>query len=247
MTGSVRLSYVVPVHNQEAVLPDTVPRLVARLRDHPGSEVLLVENGSTDGSMAVCVGLASTLDSPGVRVQAANSARGLGHALRRGMEIAHGDLIVLTAADLPFGFSDLDAYLATRPAPMLAIGSKAHPQSHVTTSRLRKVMSDMFRVLRLLILGLRVRDSQGTILIQSPLARRILPYLRCGGFLISTEVVYVAQRAGTVAVELPITYTAGRTSTVSPLRDSTRMALGLLSLRRRLRHIDIAAGEARAS
>jgi dolichyl-phosphate beta-glucosyltransferase len=244
---SVRLSYVVPVHNQEAVLPDTVSRLVARLREHPGSEVLLVENGSTDGSLAVCVALASAADTPGLRVQATNSARGLGHALRRGMEMAGGDVIVLTAADLPFGFSDLNAYLATRPAAVLAIGSKAHPQSHVTTSRLRQLMSGMFRVLRMLILGLHVRDSQGTILIQSSLARRILPYLRCGGFLITTEVVYAAQRAGAVAVELPITYTAGRTSTVSPLRDSARMAFGLLSLRRRLRHITIAPVEARAS
>ncbi len=246
MTG-VRLSYVVPVHNQEAVLPDTVRRLVARLRDHPGSEVLLVENGSTDGSLAACVALASAVDTPGLRVQAANSARGLGHALRRGMEMARGEVIVLTAADLPFGFSDLDAYLATRPAAALAIGSKAHPQSRVTTSRLRQLMSGMFRVLRLLILGLHVRDLQGTILIQSSLARRILPYLRCGGFLITTEVVYAAQRAGAAAVELPITYTAGRTSTVSPLRDSARMAFGLLSLRRRLRHITIAPAEARAS
>lgn len=246
MTG-VRLSYVVPVHNQEAVLPDTVSRLVARLREHPGSEVLLVENGSTDGSLTVCVALASAADTPGLRVRAANSPRGLGHALRRGMEMAGGDVIVLTAADLPFGFSDLDAYLATRPAAVLAIGSKAHPQSHVTTSRLRHVMSGMFRVLRLLILGLHVRDSQGTIIIQSSLARRILPYLRCGGFLITTEIVYAAQRAGEAAVELPITYTAGRTSTVSPLRDSARMAFGLLSLRRRLHHITIAPVEARAS
>jgi len=247
VTDSMRLSYVVPVHNQEAVLPDTVPRLVAHLRNHPGSEVLLVENGSTDGSMAVCVALASTLDSPGVRVQAASSARVLGHALRRGMEIACGDVLVLTAADLPFGFSDLDAYIATRPAPMLAIGSKAHPDSRVTARHLRQVMSRVFRVLRRLILGLRVRDSQGTILIQAQLARRILPYLRCSGFLISTEVIYAAERAGAVAVELPITYTAGGTSTVSPLRDSARMAFGLLSLRRRLHHITIAPVEAGAS
>ena len=246
MTG-VRLSYIVPVHNQEAVLPGTVSRLVARLRDHPGSEVLLVENGSTDGSPAVCVALAAAADTPGLRVQAANSARGLGHALRRGVELAGGDVIVLTAADLPFGFSDLDAYLATRPAPLLAIGSKAHPQSHVTTSWLRQLMSGMFRVLRLLILGLHVRDSQGTILIQSSLARRILPYLRCGGFLITTEIVYAAQRAGEAAVELPVTYTAGGTSTVSPVRDSARMAFGLLSLRRRLHHTTIAPVEARAS
>jgi hypothetical protein len=39
---------------------------------------------------------------------------------------------------------------------------------------------------------------------------------------------------GVTTVELPVTYTASGGSTVSPLRDSLRMARGLFSLRRRL-------------
>ena len=70
MTERLRISYVVPVHNQAGVLRESAMRLVTRLRDFPGSEALLIENGSTDESMQLCVELAQQLSSGeiGVRV-----------------------------------------------------------------------------------------------------------------------------------------------------------------------------------
>lgn len=229
-----RLSYVLPVHNQERVLRQSVEQLVTRLRAFPGSEVLLVENASRDSSAALCVQLAGEHGSEPVPVRSAQSAQGMGHALRRGIELAGGDVVVLTAADLPFGFTDLEAYLAQQPPPRLAIGSKAHRASRTRIPILRRLMSESFRLLRRLTLGLHVGDSQGTILIEASLARTLAPHLRCGDFLISTEIVAWAVSAGVTPVELPVTYVAHGGSTVSPWRDSVRMAVGLLALRRRL-------------
>lgn len=231
---TLRLSYVVPVHNQDLVLRQSVERLVARLRDFPGSEVLLVENGSTDTSPALCAELASNDPHGTVTVRAVRSPQGMGYALRRGIELAAGDVLVLTAADLPFGFTDLDAYLRERTRPRLAIGSKAHRFSRTRIPMLRRVMSESFRLLRRAVLGLRVRDSQGTILIDASLARTLAPRLQCVDFLITTEIVAWAVHLGTVPVELPVTYAASGASTVSPWRDSMRMAAGLFALRRRM-------------
>lgn len=234
---TTRLTYVLPVHNQERVLRESVQRLVAGLQEFAGSEVILVENGSTDASPAICADMARAHATGPVSVIAAQSAQGLGHALRRGIELARGEVLVLTAADLPFGFTDLDAYLHADPHPRLAIGSKAHPASRTHVPLTRRAMSEGFRLLRRAVLGLRVRDSQGTILIDATLARALAPRLQCGDFLISTEIVAWAVRLGTTPLELPITYTAGSGSTVSPVRDSVRMGRGLLALRRRLRDV----------
>lgn len=231
-----RVSYVLPVHNQERVIEDTVLRLRDRLGQLPGSEVLLIENGSVDRSAGICARLAIAHAREDVPVRMAQTAPGMGHALRRGIAIACGDVLVLSAADLPFGFTDLDAYLAHTSRPKIAIGSKGHPRSRTRIPLQRRVMSEGFRLLRRAILGLHTRDSQGTILIDATLARAIAPSLRCGDFLISTEIVAWAQHLGSDAVELPITYTASRSTTVSPVRDSARMALGMIALRRRLRH-----------
>ena len=229
-----RLSYVLPVHNQARVIETSVQRLLSRLQAFPGSEVILVENGSTDASPALCAQLAGVSADDGVTVRVVRSETGMGNALRRGIAVASGDILVLSAADLPFGFTDLDALLATDPRPRLAIGSKAHKRSRTSIPAMRRTMSEAFRLLRFAVIGLRVRDSQGTILIDAQLARQIAPHLCCGDFLISTEIVAWGARLGISPVELPITYRATPGSTVSPIGDSLRMARGLVSLRRRL-------------
>lgn len=235
MTGPVRVSYLVPVYNEERALPATARAIVERLAALPGSELIMVENGSTDSSSELVERLAAELSSPAVAVRAAHSAKGYGNAMRHGIDLAEGDLLVITAADLPFGFSDLDAALARDPRPALMIGSKAHPASLVATSFKRRVMSRAFRLLRRAVIGLRVGDSQGTILVDRSLARRVRPHLLAGDFFFSTELIAVAEGLGAAAVEIPVDYSRPREgSTVRPLEDGLRMARSLLELRRRL-------------
>lgn len=235
----LRISYLVPIYNEEMVLADTAKAIAARLEDHPGSEVILVENGSTDRSPQLVEELAEALSSPNVAVVAAHSAKGYGNAMRHGIDLATGDLLVITAADLPFGFSDLDEALALPPRPALMIGSKAHRRSLVEVSAKRKLMSSAFRLLRRLCLNLRVGDSQGTILIDRTLARRIRPHLASADFFFSTELIALATRLGVQPVELPVDYRHPRPgSTVRPFHDGLRMARAVFELRRRLRHLD---------
>jgi dolichyl-phosphate beta-glucosyltransferase len=228
-------SYVVPVHNQETVLRERMTRLFRHLEAYPGSEVIMVENGSTDGSAALTATLVAE-HSGQVAVSAVSSATGLGAAYRRGIALATADVIVLTAADLPFGFSDLDAWRQTQSRPPLAIGSKGHRDSMIDVDRTRRLMSAGFRLWRRLLIGVRARDSQGTLIIDRELAMRILPHLRCDDYLVSTEIVAWAAAEGVIARELPIRYTRQPgPSTVSPIADSLRMALGVWRLRGRLR------------
>ena len=226
-------TYVIPVHNQTADLRRTVRLLVERLAHLPGSEVVLVENGSSDGSGPLCLSLAATYDGEDVAVRVTTSAKGLGFAWRRGMSIARGETIALSAADLPFGFTDLDGYLGMSPRPPLVLGSKTHPESQVETSFTRRTMSAGFNVLRRGLVGIDM-DTQGTMFISRPLAMTLLPRLRIGDYLIGAEINCWAIREGVTPVEIPVVYTASGRSTVSPLRDSTNMAIGLVALRRRL-------------
>jgi dolichyl-phosphate beta-glucosyltransferase len=227
------VSYVIPVHNQIAELRKTVRLLVERLGHLPGSEIILVENGSTDGSGPLCLSLAASLNSEEVAVRVTTSAKGLGFAWRRGMAMARGDTFVLTAADLPFGFTDLDGYLGLAPRPRLVMGSKSHRESQIETPMLRRAMSAGFGTLRATLIGLDI-DTQGSVLIDGALAQALLPRLRAGDFLIGAEINLWAVHHGVTPVEVPVVYTASGRSTVSPLRDSVAMAAGLLSLRRRL-------------
>ena len=220
------ITYVIPVHNQIAELRKTVRLLVTRLGHLPGSEVILVENGSTDGSGPLCLSLAATMHSDEVSVRVTTSAKGLGFAWRRGMAMARGEALVLTAADLPFGFTDLDGYLGLSPRPPLVMGSKTHRDSQIETPAVRRAMSAGFGLLRAGLIGLNL-DTQGSVLIQRSLAQVLLPRLRAGDYLIGAEINLWAVHEGITPVEVPVVYTASGRSTVSPIRDFVAMAAGL--------------------
>jgi len=231
----MRLSYVVPVHNEEEILEETTTTLVARLRDFPGSQIILVENGSSDRSEGIARRLASELSDEGTAVEMTVSSKGFGNAYRAGIEMSIGELVVLTAADLPFEFTDLDAVLALDPFPRVAIGSKAHPASNTSVDRSRRWMSEAYRLLRKALIKLNVGDSQGTILIDGDLVRGLLPSLRAHDYFVSTEILAFAVARGEEPVEVPIDYLAQRrTSKVKPLADGWSMTKQLWDLRGRL-------------
>jgi hypothetical protein len=229
-----RISYLLPVHNDAATIVATARTLATRLRAFPGSEIVLVENGSADASYAQCMHAAERSTAE-VSVIVSRSAPGMGNALREGIRVSRGDLVILTASDLPFGFTDLDAWLKLDSPPKVVIGSKGHPQSEIETSLLRRTLSAGFTAIRRLALGVTAADTQGAIFIDGDLCRSILPHLRCEDYLITTEVVAWAQRFGHAAFEVPVKYRQSGESTVSPVRDAARMLVGLMRLRQRLR------------
>jgi glycosyltransferase involved in cell wall biosynthesis len=94
-----RLSVVVPLRNEEEVLPSFAERLTATLETLDGKwEVILVDDGSTDGTY----GLAVELHSRDPRLKVVRLSRGFGHqvALSAGLDLAGGDAVITMDGDL---------------------------------------------------------------------------------------------------------------------------------------------------
>jgi dolichyl-phosphate beta-glucosyltransferase len=235
----MKLSYIVPVHNEEKILESNLARLVDRLADLPGSEVLLVENGSHDGSWALARRLAGS--RRGVRVRSLQEPlAGIGHGYHRGLSELDREAnrtehwAVLTAADLPFDFSDLEQalpHLGDTSGPRVLIGSKAHPASRLQMNLERRLASFAYRCARRLLLGMKCRDSQGSVFIRADLASELVPLVCSRDFFYSTELIFLAERAGERVLEVPVVLApAQRGSTVRPVRDGLTMGLKLVRL-----------------
>jgi dolichol-phosphate mannosyltransferase len=94
-----RFSVVVPLRNEEELLPELVTRL-ARVLDalEDAWEVILVDDGSTDGTY----GLAVEAHTRDPRFKVVRLSRGFGHqlALSAGLDLARGDAVITMDGDL---------------------------------------------------------------------------------------------------------------------------------------------------
>jgi len=105
----MKLSVVIPAHNEEAVVGETVEGVVAALGaariEH---EVIVVDDSSSDGTAAVVEGIAAR--HPQVRCLPSPFRNGFGFAVRAGLDAFEGDAVAIVMADGSDSPDDLVAY-----------------------------------------------------------------------------------------------------------------------------------------
>src|SRR6476660_4017423 len=107
---SPSISAVLPALNEEKNLPATVALLSEALKNLDVTyEIVVVDDGSTDGTAETCRRLMQTDSS--LRVVSHPRTRGYGAALRTGFAHARHELIYLTDADGQFGVDHLSCFL----------------------------------------------------------------------------------------------------------------------------------------
>ncbi|MBN1865862.1 glycosyltransferase family 2 protein [Candidatus Sumerlaeota bacterium] len=103
------LSVIMPVYNEKATLEKIVSRVLAVDLGDMRKELVLVDDGSTDGTRDI---LAQYADREGFRVVLHEKNGGKGRAVRTGLEYCTGDLIIIQDADLEYDPEDYPRVLA---------------------------------------------------------------------------------------------------------------------------------------
>ena len=100
----MKVSVIIPAYNEI----DTLALVLERVRATPiDKEIILVDDGSTDGTAA----LARTLEDRVDRLVFHSKNRGKGAAVRSGLELAVGDVILIQDADLEYDPADYERLL----------------------------------------------------------------------------------------------------------------------------------------
>jgi glycosyltransferase involved in cell wall biosynthesis len=226
------LSVVIPAHNEENRLPETLAGLFDFLSGQPyPAEVIVVENGSRDRTLEIAQAFAARFSQLRVLQEA---QRGKGLAVRRGMLAARGEFRFMCDADFSMPVSEINRFfppalngtdiaIASREAPgSQRYGEPAH----------RHLVGRIFNTLIRVIALPGLHDTQcGFKCFRAEVAedlfcRQILP-----GWSFDVEVLFIARKLGYRILEIPIPWYFNPDSKISVLRDSARMAFDLLTIR----------------
>jgi glycosyltransferase involved in cell wall biosynthesis len=197
------ITIVVPVFDEEGILHAAVVDLRERLSPHALSvEILLAENGSTDGTVEVARALAAKF--PEVRWLSIPEAN-YGAALRRGIEEARGAIVVCEEIDL----CDVDflvralAILRGRQAD-LVVGSKLLPGASDERPATRHAASVVYSAMLRRVLGFRGTDTHGLKAFRREVVLPIARACVVDKDVFASELVLRAERQGVAIVEIPV-------------------------------------------
>ena len=235
---TLRLTIVVPAYNEDHRLAAGMRRfdtaVSAGAIDLDRTEVVVVDDGSTDRTAAVAEKLLAAL--PHHRVIRLPVNQGKGAAVRAGIATARSPYTAFMDADMAIDPLAIPLLLDGLERNDVVVGSRALPNSMVeTTYAVRTLISRLFNELVTSGTGLGLKDTQcGFKAFRTPVARLLFHLVRIDRFAFDVEVLARARRLGLSIGEVPVHWKHVEGSTVHPLHDSVTMVSDVYRSRRGL-------------
>jgi len=217
------LSIIIPAHNEENRLPQTLEQVFAFLQSQSyTAEVLVVENGSSDRTYEVADSFRR--EHPSLRV-IREQQPGKGRAVRRGMLEARGDQRFMCDADLSMSIDQLNHFLQPETKADIAIASREAAGALREHEPLYRHLGGRLinLTIRLLILP-RLNDTQcGFKCFSASAAEKIFSRQTLPGWSFDIEALYIARRLGLTIREIPIRWRFHPDTKLSAVQDALRM------------------------
>ncbi len=213
------ISVVIPAYNEEGVVGDTISEIIKIMKKnniYKGSEIIVVNDGSTDNTREEVL-------ETGVRVIDNPHNMGYGYSLKKGIEKAKNETIVIIDADMTYPFSSVMELLdAKNKGYDLVVGArtgKFYKESfvkHLLRKILKKIVEFVTgRSIKDINSGLRVFDKSTVI--------KFFPKL-CDTFSFTTSqtLAYMMNSLFVSYVDIPYRKRGGKTK-VKLLKDTIKM------------------------
>jgi dolichyl-phosphate beta-glucosyltransferase len=228
------LSVVIPAYNEELRIEPTVRDIVTYCRVRGRAfEVILVDDGSRDGTTTV--GRVLSQEFPELRVIRLAANHGKGYAVRTGVVNAIGRLVLFADADGATPIGEIERLESALDSGVdIAVGSRALRGTgvQVHAKLYRHLIGRTFHLLVEWLADGGVKDTQcGFKLFRSAVAQDLFSRMRMNGFSFDVEVLVMARRRGYRIAEVPVNWTHRPGSKVRLTLDSLHMAADLVRIR----------------
>lgn len=226
------LSIIIPAYNEALRLPQSLREIDAfvRTQDYE-SEILVVENGSSDGTYQIANSLQAEI--PALKVMH-EDVRGKGWAVKQGMLAARGAYRFICDADLSMPITEVPRFLPPllKDAP-IAIASREAPGAvRYNEPQSRHLVGRAFNWLVRVLLLHGLQDTQcGFKCFSAQAAERVFPLVTISGWTFDVEALFIARRMGYAIREVPIPWYYHANSKIKVGRDALQMGADLLKIR----------------
>jgi dolichyl-phosphate beta-glucosyltransferase len=232
-----KLSVVIPACNEAARIAQTLTRIVAYLDSSSWRPfaVIVVDDGSSDGTRDLVLDFAS--GHPEVSVLSRAQNRGKGYSVKEGVSKSRGEYVLFSDADLSTPIEEVETLARWLGSGFdIAIGSRGLPESRIEVRQpwLRQKMGQTFNLL-VRLLGVRgFRDTQcGFKLFTRRAAQAVFPRQTIDGFAFDVELLTIAKAQGLRVKEVAVAWRHASESKVHMARDAAKMFFDLIRIRLR--------------
>ena len=229
-----RLSIVIPAYNESARIEATLERVLECVRTREwDAEVLVVDDGSTDDTVAIVKTWMNT--HPRLHLVKNPGNRGKGYSVRNGLLQAAGDIVMFTDADLSAPIEEAERLLdAIHDGADVAIGSRWLDKQKQTVHQplYRRFFGRCFNGVTRKVIGLPFKDTQcGFKAFRRDAAQIIFRLQTIERWGFDPEILFIARRLKYTIVEVPVTWGHDERSRISYLKDGTKMLQEMAEIR----------------
>jgi dolichyl-phosphate beta-glucosyltransferase len=231
-----RASLVIPAYNEGNRVAASIQAVAQWVRSRPGGsewEVVLVDDGSTDGTAEIARRTAADAGLP-LAILGHPVNRGKGAAIRTGVLASRGDPVLVSDTDLSTPLSEWAKLAEALRTHSVAIGSRAIDERLVRIRQpfYRRVLGKAGNLLVRLFAVRGIADTQcGFKLFRGDIARGLFRDAQVEGFAYDMEILHLAQRRGLEIAEVPVLWFDSPESKVSVWRHTLPTLRDLLRIR----------------
>jgi len=237
------LSIVIPAFNESKKIGRDIEAAARFLEaDHLTGEIIVVDDGSKDGTGATVKNIVTPLPSGiSLKVIRLQHHRGKGCAIRAGIKETSGEYVMFADSGCCVPYEDTlrGLELVKSGACDIAHGSRKMRGCHIekAQSLYRRICSKMFHwfVIYDMKIPAEFTDTQcGFKIYRGDVARHLYGECITDGFMFDIEIIMRAQKEGYRIKEFPIDWTCDRDSRLSPTRSFWHVLSELMTIRRTL-------------
>ena len=226
------IDIIIPVHNEEAVLLDSIGRLSQFLQENIQNpwRITIADNASTDATRSIAQLLAQ--DFPGVGYLFIPE-KGRGRALRASWLNSTADFVSYMDVDLSTDLRHVPELIAALESGFhIAIGNRLNRESEVTRGFKREIISRCYNALIKGLFFTSFSDAQcGFKALNRRTAATIVPHVVNNNWFFDTELLILAAKRGYQIKSLPVTWIDDPESSVNITSTVKEDLKGLFRLR----------------